>query len=173
MTDSDTQRTLAVATVLLLVCLMLVVAHGAAQKISVDYDAKADLTSYKTYAWIECKRPANSKLNHEAVIAKINHHLAAIGLRRVDEQQPDLYVSYRGGIVDCVSYDVDSLGNGGTIERIHQEATLMIQLIEVKTRRLVWVGRAAYTLSDTPATNDRRIDQTISKILKKYPSTNE
>ena len=168
----NTRRILAVATVLLVVCSMRVVAQGAAQKLNIDYDAKTDFTRYKTYAWIDCKRPANSKLNHEAVIAKINHHLAAVGLRRVDGPEADLYVSYRGGIEDCVEYDVDNFGNGGTIERKHQEATLAIELIEVNTKNLVWVGRAGYKLSDKPANNNRRIDQTISKILKKYPRTN-
>jgi hypothetical protein len=80
------------------------------------------------------KRPGNSKLNREAVIAKTNQHLAAIGLRRVDEQQADLYVSYCGGIEACVSYEVDSLGYGGTIERKHQEATLAIELIEANSK---------------------------------------
>lgn len=166
----DRRRTLAA---LLVLCSMLVVAEGVVQKQNVDYDAKTDFTRYKTYAWIECKRPANSKLNHEAVIAKINHHLAAIGLHRVEGPQADLYVSYRGGIEDCVWYDVDNFSNGGTIERKYQWASLAIELIEVNTKNLVWVGRAGYTLSDKPANNERRIDQTIWKILKKYPPTNE
>lgn len=141
----DRRRTLAA---LLVLCSMLVVAEGVVQKQNVDYDAKTDFTRYKTYAWIECKRPANSKLNHEAVIAKINHHLAAIGLHRVEGPQADLYVSYRGGIEDCVWYDVDNFSNGGTIERKYQWASLAIELIEVNTKNLVWVGRAGYTLSD-------------------------
>lgn len=44
--------------------------------------------------------------------------------------QADLYVSYRGGIEDCVWFEVDSFGYGGTLERKHQEATLAIELIE-------------------------------------------
>lgn len=168
----ELQRTSTFAILLLILCSMWLITDCAAQEIRFDYDVKADFSRYKTYLWIDCERPANSKLNHEAVIAMVNRRLAVIGLIRVDKQQADLYLSYRGEIEDCVSYEVDNFSNGGTIERKHQEATLTLKLIEATTSRLIWVGRGTYTLSNKPADNGRRIHHAITKILKKYPSNN-
>jgi len=173
MKDIETAKTTIFACVLLALYFALAVTSGSAQNVSSDYDTKANLSSYRIYAWTECKRPANSELNHVSVIGKSGRHLAAIVLRKVDEKQADPYLSYHGGIEDCVSYEVDSSGYGGTITRRHQEATLAIALIEGKTMKLVWVGRAAYTLSDNIETNQRRIDHAISKILKMYPPKKE
>ncbi|SRR6266446_3768779 len=173
MKDIETTKTATFACVLPVLYFVLAVTSVSAQNMSSDYDTKADLSSYKIYAWTECKRPANSELNHESVNAEIGRHFVAIGLRKVDENQADPYLSYHGGIEDCVSYEVDSSGYGRTITRRHQETTLAIALIDRKSMKLVWVGRAAYTLSDNTETNDRRIDQTISKILKMYPPKKE
>ncbi|SRR6266404_533167 len=169
MKDIETIKTTIFACVLLGLYFVLAVTSVSAQNVSSGFDTKAHLSSYRIYAWTECSRTANSKLNHETVIAKIGRHLAAIGLRKVDEKQADPYLSYHGGIEDCVSYEVDSSGYGGIVSPRHQEATLVIALIDRKTMKLVWVGRAAYTLSDNTETNDRRIDQAISKIFKMYP----
>jgi hypothetical protein len=168
MKDIETIKTTIFACVLFGLYFVLAVTSGSAQNVSSDYDTKAELSSYKIYAWTECKRPANSKLNHEQVIAKIGHNSPSSDYGK-STKQADPYLSYHGGIEDCVSYEADSSEDGGTVTPRHQEATLAIALIDRKTMKLVWVGRAAYTLSDNTETNDRRIDQAISKIFKMYP----
>ena len=148
---------------------VLVAISTSAQTVSIDYDGDVGFLQYKTYSWIECGRPENSKLNHKLVIERIEEHLAARGLRKVDLSEADLYVAYGGAIEDCVWDDCDYLGSGGCARFTDEEAILAVKLIEARTKKIIWQARTVYTLSDKAEKNQRRVDKAVQKIFKKYP----
>ena len=141
----------------------------SAQTVSVYYPRNVGFSKYKTYSLIECKCPKDSKLKHKIAIQRIEEHLAARGLRKVDLSEADLYVAYGGGIEDCVWRDCDYLGSGGC-GRFTGKASLAVRLIEARTKEIIWQARTGYTLSDKAEKNLRRIDVAVEKIFKDYPT---
>jgi Domain of unknown function (DUF4136) len=86
----------------LAVMLLLLLATGArAQKVETDFDRSTDFSLYKTYAWREYnlstqQHPENEKLIEQSLVEAVDAQLKAKGLTE-SQNNPDLYLSYRGG----------------------------------------------------------------------------
>jgi hypothetical protein len=55
----------------------------------------------------------------------------------------------------------------------YTDGTVVICLVDAKTKRVVWQGQAADVLSlpvNDPTKATKRIDEAVAKILAKYPS---
>ena len=159
---------------------------------SIDYDVAADFSAYKTYAWSEktdeatSKSQADSPLVHKRVRADIDENLQAKGLRSVDAAQADLLVTYHlsvavtGHTSSSVSIGVGSFGPHSSVGlsvgapvggRAIKEGTLVIDLIDAKTKALVWQGSTSRKVSrsPTPEKTNAKIDEAVGEILAKYP----
>ncbi len=51
----------------------------------------------------------------------------------------------------------------------YTEGTLVVDLIDSATDKLVWRGSATDVASDSPQTNEKRINDAMEKLFKKYP----
>ena len=168
-----TKRMLSTSVVLL----MVAVTGAYAQKVSIDSDPAASFGSYKTYAWAKgtpSPNPLGEQRIHDGVMAQ----LATKGLVQASGA-PDLFVS-----THMTAHEEKELvtsgfgygpwwGSGGyATASVHTyvKGTLLVDLYDAKTRKLVWRGTAVGTASDKPSKNTEKLNKALNKMFAKYPA---
>ena len=169
--------------------LLLVTAASARDKISVSYAKGFNFSQYKTYAWAEHGAVAHPLLAAD-IVGAIDQELQARGLQKVTSN-PDLIIQIYGSLdTDMTMYSNDPLyaGSGGippfdpgmtgpafvgfygnTSVTVHK-GEMIVDLIDAKTKKLVWRGMATESVSSHDA--EKLIDEVngaISKMFKEYP----
>lgn len=164
---------------------LLISASAFAQKVNVDYDKKADFSSYKTYSWAE-GTPAKNPLGHQRIIAGIDAQLAARGWQRV-ESGGDVVVIYSAAT--STETQINTFESGGpwggyrwgwggygggmsttTVQKI-PVGELIVDVADVKNKAFIWRGTASDTLSDKPEKNQKKLEKVLSKMFKNFPPT--
>ncbi len=157
--------------------LMAAVSAVYAQKVTIDSDPAAPFGSYKTYAWAKgtpSPNPLGEQRIHDGVMAQ----LAAKGLVQASGA-PDLFVS-----THLTAHEEKELvsngfgygpwwGGGGyatTTVHTYVKGTLLVDLYDAKTKKLVWRGTAVGTASDKPSKNTEKLNKALNKIFAKYPA---
>jgi hypothetical protein len=152
----------------------------AAQSVSYDYDRSANFSKFRTYAWARGTE-LGDELNHKRVVLAIDAQLAAKGMSRVEgEQNPDVLVAYHVGFDENLQINGFRTGFGGprfgnvsgtaTTKKI-VSGTLVVDMMDAKTRNIVWRGFAERDLNPTakPEKRDKNIAKATAKIFKNYP----
>jgi hypothetical protein len=175
-------------SVLILVLILLAsgsVAYG--QKVTVKYDKAAPFAGYSTYKF-ERETGARNPLISQMIVTAVERELNALGLRKVEEN-PDLRISFLAASgmnlqVGEVSfgYNVNPAYEGlvptaGTATWDVTTGTLLIDLFDQKTDRVVFRGTAKDVLERAPSANmaadaklvSKTVNKGIEKIFKKYP----
>jgi hypothetical protein len=157
-----------------------------AQKTSAGYDKSVNFSSYKTFMFSKTPGARNPFVN-EMIMAALTRELTARGLTRVDAN-PDLRVSY----LAAAGFDlkVASVPWGYTANPVYSgivphgsaswdvtTGTLVIDLFDNKTDRIVFRGSAKKVLERAPSADpaadakmvSKPINKSIAKIFKKYP----
>ena len=167
-----------------LVSLLFFVVVGSAwgQKVNVDFDKEANFSSFKTYAWAK-GTPATNPLMDQRITDGIDKQLAAKGLQKVeDSANPDLIVLYHAAVGSETQLTTMNTGGyrwgyrwgGGmgtsttTVDKI-PIGQLTVDIGDAKTKKLLWMGNASDTLSDKPEKNEKKINNALEKMFKKFP----
>ena len=153
-------------------------------KVSYDYDNQADFASYKTYKFTDdaMKLPIND-LNRKRMLDAISSELAKKGFSPSDD--PDVWVDVvvtaqqKQSSTASTNYYGSGYryrwGGGFSTTNIsthdYIEGTVFIDLIDAKTKQLVWQGRGVGTVAESikPEKREQRIKKGTAKIFKKYP----
>lgn len=177
--------------------LALVLALGAAgcstMTVSTDYDRTAAFAAYKTFDFIPAQEVKN-ELIRARIESAIEAQLVTKGLARSAEN-PDLLIAGHGKLDSQTQFDTTSFGYGwggwggywgpyggygaygggmGTTTTVAREVpvgTLILDVVDAKTKKLVWQAVASDTL-DTNATaeeRDWRINKAMEKIFAGFP----
>jgi len=151
-------------------------AYTLAQKVEVDWDHNANFEGFHTYAWAP-GTPASS-LWDQRITGDVDQQLAAKGLQKVDSNgNPDLVVIYHAAVGQDTQYDTMNMGGWGwwgggmsttTVEKI-PTSTLIVDIGNAKTKKMLWKGTASDTLSDNPNKNRDTLEKSIDKMFKKFP----
>ncbi len=154
-----------------------------------DYDKEADFNSFKTYAFYKTgiDKAQISDLDKKRILRAIETEMNTRGL--IKSNEPDLLVS----IFTKERERVDVYNNagwgwgpgwgfynpwfwgrpgwGGNNVSTSTEGSLYIDLIDTKSKELVWQGRGVGTLNNISNVEKKeaRIREFVSEILKKYP----
>jgi hypothetical protein len=155
--------------------LALLPAVALAQKVSTDHDPNAPFATFKTFAWTTgtpSPNPLGESRIHDGVIAK----LAAAGLKPVTDN-PDLVVATHA--VGKEEKELVSTGYGGpyrwgggmgtTSVETYMVGTLVVDLYDAKTKKLVWRAVGSDTLSDKPEKNTQKVTKALDKMFKEFP----
>jgi len=156
--------------------LVMSTAAAYAQKVNVDSDPAAPFASYKTYAWT-AGTPAPVALSEQRLHAAVDAKLAAEGLA-MNTTAPDVIVSTHVSTKDKQELIANGFGygpwgfgggfGGATVETF-VEGTLVVNLYDAKTKKMVWRGVATATASDKPTKNTEKINKALDKMFEKYP----
>lgn len=171
--------------------LIMLVLAGCGSSVSVhsDYDVNAPFEDYRSYSWLERSTvgggpgdvvQASSDLVQERIRNAVDLSLRKAGFAQNDEN-PDLLVvthltvETKVGVTDWgYSYSDYYWGRGGRDIDIYdyKEGTLLIDLVDAQTKKLVWRGAGQKTLSDrqlSPAEQQQRINDVVAQIMEEYP----
>jgi Domain of unknown function (DUF4136) len=168
---------------LMLVGMTLLFAGGlSAQQVKTDYDREANFGQYKTYSWEQIK--TKNALDVDRIKSAVNAELAAKGWTQVDsggdvsivameitrEQQTlnTFYDGFGGG------WGWRRFGGGGfgmetTTTDTYKVGTLVVDLFDTKTKKLLWRGSSSDTLSNNSNKNIKNLDKGVEKMFKKFP----
>jgi hypothetical protein len=166
---------------LFVLVLVLIPALSFGAKIQNDFDNAVDFSNYTTYAWVKGTAVANATL-HDRIVNAVEGELSKRWLRGI-QANPDLYVIYHGSAKREVVIDMSSFGYtyrsswlwGGKIGRsdtgiqTYPQGTLVVDIWEAKTRRLIWRGVATDSVTTEPARSLDAINSGLQKMFLKYP----
>lgn len=156
----------------------------SAQKVSVGADPAVDLTRYKTYAW--SRMAGTNPIANEIVVTSVDSQLAAKGLTKVDAD-PELTVVVFGSTESDIHVSnpswapsLNSIATGvavGTQGWLVTKGTLVVDLLDTKTKDSVWRGTATQTLERGPTgdkvkdakTVEKPIRNAVKKMFKQFP----
>lgn len=156
----------------------------ASVSVNTDYDKKANFASFKTYAYSKSSidKLEISDLDKKRILYAIDAAMPDKGFSK--SETPDLLVSLftkereRVNIYNNMGWGFGggfgwgwgpNWGMGYTNTTTTPEGTLYIDLIDAKTKELVWQGIGTGYLTTNAEKKDARIAEFVSKILEKYP----
>ncbi|MFQ5935324.1 MAG: DUF4136 domain-containing protein [Acidiferrobacterales bacterium] len=154
---------------------VLTFATLADAKVSVNFDETVDFAEYKTYAWHK-GTPAADTLIQSHIENAINDQLGTRGLSKTADQ-PDMYVvvhvttKENKQVIDSwLGYDSKS-GHWGRHKQMTtvEVGTLMVDLLDGKSKKLVWRGVATKTLEPRPKNPKKTIDKIVARMFRRFP----
>jgi hypothetical protein len=156
---------------------LLLAGTAFAQKIRVDHDKTAVFSKFKTYAWKQ-GTPARNPLMDTRIIDAIDKQLAVKGLTKVNvEDTPDVIVVYHAAVdyetqLNTIGYGYGWGYYGGTtttyVDKI-PVGTLLVEMGDPRAQKMVWRGQGSSDLSDKPEKIEKKINQIVEKMFKKFP----
>ena len=161
--------------------MLLLAGIASAQQVKTDYDRSANFAQYKTYSWEHVK--TQDALNVDRIKSAVNTALAAKGLTQVDsggeisvvavemtQNQQTLNTFYNGfgGGWGWRRFG-GGLGEATTTTETYKVGTLVVDLFETGTKKLLWRGSSSDTLSNNSDKNIKNLDKGVEKMFKKFP----
>ena len=160
--------------IVLILTMLLGTLCVSAQKVSVGADPAVDLTKYKTYTWSKGVTSTNPLIS-EMVVSQVDMQLASKGLKKVDTD-PELTLVVFGSTdsdmhVSNPSWapSLNSLTTGvavGSQSWLITRGTLVVDMLDTKTKNSVWRGQATETLDRGPTGDKARDAKTVEKPIK-------
>jgi hypothetical protein len=152
-----------------------------AQNVTYDYDRGADFSKFKTYAWVR-GTSVNDELNHKRIVRAVDTQMASRGFAKSESAtDADVLVAYHASFDKNLQINGFSSGWGGyrfggnrtgmaTVDQI-LVGTLAIDIVDAKTKTIVWRGTATKEV-DVNASADKReknINRAAEKLFNNYP----
>jgi hypothetical protein len=171
-----TATRLGIALVLALVACTLT----PAQDVTSNSMPGTDFSKYHTYKWVTIEGATQPNQILDAQIKQsIDTQLATKGLTKTDNDKADLYVGYQASIDQEKQWNAYGMGGGprwgggmGTAtSSTISNGTLVLDMYDPSTKKLVWTGRVTKTLD--PGANQQKkqknLDKSMQKLLKNFP----
>jgi hypothetical protein len=153
-----------------------------------DYDHEYDFGKYKTYCWPsedqidKYNSLVKNSLVYKRVQTAVDMVLQGKGFSLVECSAADLCVVVHSGVKDRMQI-YQNHGyygwyrpwwgpyGGYTEVSYYEEGTLVIDLVDEKTKELTWRGTATGTVKDYKDSEDMQkdIDEVVGKILQHFP----
>jgi hypothetical protein len=150
----------------------------AAADVTTDYDHHADFGRYHTYSWIGVQ--ANG-LWQSRIQQAVDSQLAAKGWQKV-QSGGDAAISALGRVTERETFQTfydgfpgwgwrgwTSMGTATTQAIPERVGSLTVDIFDGHTKQLVFRGTAADVMSDKPEKNERKMDEAVDKMFKKFP----
>lgn len=150
-------------------------------KVMSDYDHSVNFGRYHSYSWIVVK--AEDPLWNDRISKAIDNQLMAKGWQKVDSGG-DAAVSAFGSTrtVRTIETWYDGFGGGWgwrrgwgggrfattTVERT-PVGTLLVDIFDGKTKKLIWRGTSSAALSGNPEKNEQKLTKDVATMFKKFP----
>lgn len=146
----------------------------ASAHVTTDWDREMPFGSYKTYAWMETPRMEAMQQNSlfdRRLRTAVEAELSSKGYTKAaPDKIADVLVAYHVGVKDKI--DVQQWGYAGRRwdTREYQEGTLIIDLVDGRSRSLAWRGTAQGELR-AKDTSSEQIGKAVQKMFAALPSS--
>lgn len=150
--------------------------------VSTDYDKSADFGKYHTYSWIGVS--ATDALWQDRIKNDVNQQLTAKGWT-MSPSGGDAAVSAFGRVKNEQTLNTfyDGLGGGwgwrrgwgGGVETASTTVentpvgTLVVDVFDGSSKKLIWRGMSSDTVSSKPAKNEKKLEKDVESMFKKFP----
>jgi hypothetical protein len=151
-----------------------------AQQVKTDYDRSADFAQYKTYSWE--KVHTSDPLWVDRIKQAVNAALTAKGLTPVEsggdvavvaiettQNQNTLNTFYDGFGGGWRWRGMGGMGDATTTVETYKVGTLVVDLFDAHSMKLIWRGSSSDTLSDKSDTNIKNLDKGVQKMFGHFP----
>lgn len=147
--------------------------------VNTDYDKRANFGQYKTFAYLKSgiDKAEISDLDKKRILYALDEALTAKGFSK--SENADILISFFTKERERVDYYNNWGWNMGwnpwwggfnySMPMTSTEGTLIIDVIDAKTKELIWQGKGSGYLTQNVDRKDARIKEFVSKILEKYP----
>jgi Domain of unknown function (DUF4136) len=155
--------------------------HVFAAKTSTDYDHTVNFSQYKTYSWLKVK--AGNSLWGDRVKQDVDSQLAAKGWTKVDSNASATISAFQS-TQDQQTLETFYTGLGGgwrwrgfgdsmatTTTDVTRVGTLVVDIFDAQTQKLIWRGKESDALSGDPAKNEKKLAKDIDGMFKHLPSS--
>ena len=159
-----------------MVMTMILGSFAVGQSVTVDYDHNANFESYHSYYWLKVK--TTNPLWEQRIKDAVDQELQKKGWQRSDTGG-DVALTAVGSANTQTEYTTfyDNLGGGWywggfgtatTTPVTYEVGTLVLDMYDAQTKRLVWRAVATKTLSKKPE-NEKALQKTVEKMFKNFP----
>jgi hypothetical protein len=162
------------------ILLLFLLASCSSVSVNSDYDKKVDFTSYKTYAYLKnaIDKVEISDLDKKRILRSIDEAMTTKNFTK--SETPDVLISIFTKENERVDVYNNSgfgfgwspfwgMGIGYNHVNTTPEGTLIIDILDAKTKELVWQGEGSGYLTKNTDKKDARIKEFVDKILSQYP----
>ncbi len=160
---------------------------AATMNVSSYVERGTDFTQFRTYDWgpADALPTGDPRLDDDPFFldhfeGAVEVGMAGKGYRRAEKGMPDLLIHYHAAIrprTDINRLDRESgycYDGDCRVRTIESETgTLVIDVIDTRTNKLIWRGWAQHGVVDILNNRDRmetRIDQAVARMLEQLPS---
>jgi hypothetical protein len=148
-------------------------------KVTVDYNHAVDFSKYKTYSWMNVK--AGDPLWPDRIKAAVDRQLAskgwsptpsggdaalaAFGSTKEVPTMQTFYDSFGGG------WFWRGFGDGIATTTISTTpvGTLVVDIFDAPSKKLIWRGVSTETLTDKPEKNEKKLEKAVAEMFKNFP----
>jgi hypothetical protein len=149
-----------------------------AQQVKTDYDRNTDFSQYKTYSWekVQTQDPLWVDRIEQAVNAALvakgwtlvpsggNVSIVAIEMTRNQQTLDTFYNGFGGGWRWGGGF-----GDATTTVDTYKVGTLVVDLFDTNSKKLIWRGSSSDTLSDKSDKNIKNLDKGVQKMFDHFP----
>lgn len=177
-----------------IVLILIVALIAGCSKINVTDEMveSVNIAALQKYSWVsvtddaEQVRVANPEVE-KIVVAVVDRYLARKGLEKATKEEADILFNWFGKVDDkvahqSVSHFYQPYGYGpvaskhpvmveeGAVKRSWQEGTLIIDIIDAKSKNVIWRGSASDTIREnmTEADAAAYIDRSAKTLLDRF-----
>ena len=158
---------------------LLAFAWISSATVKTDYRHSADFSRYKTYSWIKVSvedplwedrvmRAVDSQLTAKGwmkVPANGDAAVAAYGSTRTTKTLNTWYTGFGGG------WFWNGFDDGLATTTVDETpiGTLMVDIFDDSTKKLIWRGMATDTLSGKPDKDEKKLEKAVAEMFRKFP----
>jgi Domain of unknown function (DUF4136) len=158
--------------------MLLAASASFAQQVKTDYDRSADFSHYTTYSWEKVqtqdpllvdriKQAVNAALAEKSLTpVESGGQVAIVAIEMTKNQQTlnTFYDGFGGGWRWGGGF-----GNTTTTVDNYKVGTLVVDLFDANTKKIIWRGSATDTLSDKSDKNIKNLDKGVQKMFEHFP----
>ncbi len=144
--------------------------------IKTDYDHHVNFSQYKTYSWGKIETP--NPLWDDRIKEAVNRELAKKGWTEVPSdgdvtimaigttrERPTLRTFYDG----FPGWRWGGFGEATTWVDNYEVGTLVIDMFDSRSKKLIWRGSASDTLPDKPDKATKDLEKSVDKMFEHFP----
>jgi len=161
----------------LYVAVALVLGAGlvSAQSVHTEYDPSINFSLYKTYYWAKTDPVPGNEILNERIMWDVDAGMARRGWTKARADQAALAVV--ANVTTRAQQKLETLytgwdgwswggwGRDETAGHMYLKGTMIVDLFDARTKKLVWRGVATDAVSYSPVKNAERIDKSIEEMF--------
>jgi Domain of unknown function (DUF4136) len=159
---------------------LLFTASAVAQQVKTDFDHNANFNQYKTFSfekiqtpdpfWVDrIKSSVSASLTAKGWTQVASGGDATIVAMEIDQTHRSLNTYYDGFGGGWGWRWGGGLGETTTTVDTYEVGTLVVDLFDARTKKLLWRGSSSETLSDKADKNAKALDKGVQKMFDHFP----